>query len=197
MTLRQGVGWRDGIVGSATVSATDDESQAANTLRSEVPVVVEDLSTETRFGGPDLLTDHDVLSGVSTIIGSSAEPWGVLGAHDTDRREFTARDGNFLQSVVSILASAIARHSLRSGGCVGRMLRRGFEPRSLPREGNMIGRTTLSERVVFASRGWMETCKTVPLWPWRGANWRGARGYSSADSSSPNAAATVSGPRRS
>ena len=27
------------------------------------------------------------------------------------------------------------------------MLRRGFEPRSLPREGNMIGRTTLPERV--------------------------------------------------
>jgi hypothetical protein len=28
------------------------------------------------------------------------------------------------------------------------MLRQGFEPWSLPREGNMIGRTTLPERVL-------------------------------------------------
>ncbi|PSP64187.1 hypothetical protein BRC79_10425 [Halobacteriales archaeon QH_8_67_27] len=60
LLLRQGVGWDDGIVGEATVSTVEADSQAAYTLQSAGPVVVEDLTTETRFSGPDLLTDHDV-----------------------------------------------------------------------------------------------------------------------------------------
>ncbi|WP_224337048.1 PAS domain S-box protein [Haloprofundus halobius] len=109
LLLRQGVGWQEGIVGHATVAA-DDNSQAGYTLRSEKPVLVEDLDAETRFSGPELLTSHDVKSGISTIIGSVDEPWGILGTHDTRRREFTEEDVNFVQSVANILADAIERH---------------------------------------------------------------------------------------
>ncbi|WP_247001467.1 PAS domain-containing protein [Halosolutus gelatinilyticus] len=106
VVLRQGVGWRDGLVGSATVP-TDLDSQAGYTLLSEEPIVVDDLRTEERFSGPDLLTDHGVVSGVSVIIGSVNEPWGVLGTHATERREFTQHDASFVQSVANVLASAI------------------------------------------------------------------------------------------
>ncbi|TYL36762.1 hypothetical protein CV102_21035 [Natronococcus pandeyae] len=105
----QGVGWRDGIVGSATVDA-DVNSQAGYTLRSREPVSVEDLESETRFRGPDLLTSHDVVSGISTIIGSVDEPWGIFGTHDTERRSYTTEDVTFVQSVAYILAEAIERH---------------------------------------------------------------------------------------
>ncbi|MFC4436514.1 MULTISPECIES: ATP-binding protein [Natrialbaceae] len=104
--LRQGVGWRDGLVGNATVP-TDVDSQAGYTLLSEEPIVVDDLRTEERFSGPELLTSHDVVSGISVIIGSVEEPWGVLGTHTTERREFTEHDANFVQSVANVLASAI------------------------------------------------------------------------------------------
>ncbi|TYL40006.1 histidine kinase [Natronococcus pandeyae] len=104
--LRQGVGWRDGLVGNATVS-TDSDSQAGYTLLSEEPIVVDDLRTEERFSGPELLTSHDVVSGISVIIGSVEEPWGVLGTHTTEKREFTEHDANFVQSVANVLASAI------------------------------------------------------------------------------------------
>jgi len=110
LLLRQGVGWDDGIVGSATVSAVAADSQAAYTLDSGDPVVVEDLTTETRFSGPDLLTDHDVRSGISVVIGPVEDPWGILGTHDTDRREFSDHDANFVQSVANILSTAIERH---------------------------------------------------------------------------------------
>jgi PAS domain S-box-containing protein len=110
LTLRQGVGWDDGIVGSATVSATEDDSQAAYTLRTSEPVVVSALETETRFSGPDLLTDHDVQSGISTTIGPPGDPWGILGTHDTASRDFTQHDVNFVQSVANVLGSAIVRH---------------------------------------------------------------------------------------
>ncbi len=108
LLLRQGVGWDDGIVGNATVDA-DDNSQAGYTLLSEEPVVVDDLTAEDRFSGPELLTDHDVESGVSTIIGSPEAPWGILGTHDTSHKQFSAEDVNFVQSVANILADAIER----------------------------------------------------------------------------------------
>ncbi|GAA0285539.1 PAS domain S-box protein [Halobacterium noricense] len=108
LLLRQGVGWDDGVIGNATVDA-DDDSQAGYTLLSEEAVVVDDLAVEDRFSGPELLTSHDVESGVSTIIGSPAEPWGILGTHDTSHKQFSEEDVNFVQSVANILADAIER----------------------------------------------------------------------------------------
>ena len=109
LRLRQGVGWDDGIVGSTTVSAVDDDSQAAHTLRTDQPVVVNDLAAETRFSGPDLLTTHDVRSGVSVLVGPQNDPWGILGTHDVARKEFSEHEVNFVQSVAAILASATTR----------------------------------------------------------------------------------------
>lgn len=94
LLLRQGVGWDDGLVGEATVSAVEADSQAAYTLSAEQPVVVENLKTESRFSGPDLLTSHDVRSGISVVIGPHDDPWGILGAHDSAEREFSKQDVN-------------------------------------------------------------------------------------------------------
>ncbi|WP_199722488.1 PAS domain S-box protein [Haloarcula sp. Atlit-47R] len=110
LLLRQGVGWDDGIVGEATVSAVEADSQAAYTLASETPVRVEDLDTEPRFSGPHLLTSHGVCSGISTIIGPYDDPWGILGTHDTESARCSDHDVNFVQSVANILASAIESH---------------------------------------------------------------------------------------
>jgi len=111
LLLRQGVGWKDGIVGEATVSATESDSQAAHTLTTARPIIVEDLNTETRFSGPQLLTSHSVQSGISTIIGPTDDPWGILGAHDTSRQAFTPEDINFVQSVANILTETIERET--------------------------------------------------------------------------------------
>ncbi|WP_134671691.1 PAS domain S-box protein [Halorussus marinus] len=109
LRLRNGVGWRKGIVGEATV-ADDRSSQAGYTLIAEEPVVVEDLASEDRFSGPALLTDHDVQGGISTVVGSYDEPWGILGTHDTDRQSYADHDVQFVQSMANILTSAIRRY---------------------------------------------------------------------------------------
>ena len=62
MLLLAGEGWKKGLVGSATVQAGLD-SQAGYTLNSNKPVIVKDLKTETRFSGPPLLHEHNVVSG--------------------------------------------------------------------------------------------------------------------------------------
>lgn len=108
LKLIAGVGWPEGLVGRAVVGVGLD-SQAGYTLQSEGPVIVEDLSRETRFHGTSLLRDHGIVSGVSVIIGHAAMPWGVLGADSSHKRKFTADDITFVQSVANVLGAAIAR----------------------------------------------------------------------------------------
>ncbi|MFQ5724235.1 MAG: PAS domain S-box protein, partial [Terriglobia bacterium] len=106
LLLRAGVGWKEGLVGRATVGAGGD-SQAGYTLVASEPVVVADLSRETRFHGPPLLRDHGVVSGLSCVIRGRERPYGVLGAHSPRRRIFTPDDVTFLQTMATVLASAI------------------------------------------------------------------------------------------
>lgn len=109
LRVEAGVGWQPDIVGKATVD-TQTNSQAGYTLKVQKPVVVQDLTTETRFQGPKLLADHGVISGMSTLImGVNDRPFGVLGAHSTRHRSFTQDDVNFLQAVANLLATAIKR----------------------------------------------------------------------------------------
>jgi PAS domain S-box-containing protein len=108
LQLVAGVGWKDGLVGQATVGA-GCESQAGFTLLSQDLVIVDDLRTETRFNGPPLLHEHGVVSGLSVIIGELRNPFGVLGAHTARHRLFTTDDAHFFQSVANVLATAVQR----------------------------------------------------------------------------------------
>ena len=108
LLLRAGVGWNDGYVGRATVAA-GRESDAGYTLLWLQPVIVNDLRTETRFRVPPLLVEHGVVSGVSVAIHGDSQPFGVLGAHTTERRAFTADEVSFLQAIANVLALAVER----------------------------------------------------------------------------------------
>lgn len=106
--LVAGVGWKDGLVGSAIISA-GAESQAGYTLSSNGPVIVSNLLTETRFSGPELLLDHQVMSGISVLMQIDQQPYGVLGAHSRQPQNFTHDDINFLEAMAGVLESAIRR----------------------------------------------------------------------------------------
>lgn len=109
--LVAGVGWNAGLVGHATVGV-DHDSQAGHTLLTKEPVIVEELRTDPRFNGPALLREHNVVSGLSVIIGHAEQPVGVLGVHSTRRRGFTPDDVSFLQAVANVLAEAIRRRQV-------------------------------------------------------------------------------------
>ncbi|MDJ1431916.1 PAS domain S-box protein [Halostagnicola sp. A-GB9-2] len=109
LVLRDGAGWDDGLVGTETLSPLPADSQAGYTLDTARPIIVEDLEEEDRFDDNPLLSDHDIRSGITVVIGPSDDPWGVFGVHDTAPRRFTHHVINFVQSVATILASAIER----------------------------------------------------------------------------------------
>ena len=112
LLLRAGTGWLPGLVGTALVS-TDRNSQAGFTLASGGPVIVENLASETRFGGPSLLHQHGVVSGLTIpIAGRDGRTYGVLGVHTTRRRNFSENDVSFLAAVAHMIAGAIQRRQL-------------------------------------------------------------------------------------
>lgn len=111
LLLKSGVGWQDGLLGHTWVDASKT-SQAGYTLLQRSPVIVEDLETETRFDGPELLKEHGVTSGMSVTIDGSPAPFGVLGVHTRADRVFSKDDADFLRAVAQLLAQAIERHKM-------------------------------------------------------------------------------------
>jgi len=111
LLLCAGTGWKVGCVGHVKLVA-GRESPAGFTLSSSSPVIIEDLSTETRFRKPRLLLDHGVVSAVAVIIHGRSKPYGVLGAYTIKQRKFTNDDVHFLQSVANVLAAVIDRRQL-------------------------------------------------------------------------------------
>lgn len=108
LRLVAGVGWQPGVVGVATVGV-NEASQAGFTLKSAGPIFVNDLRTETRFTAPPLLTEHDVVSGLTVMIPLLDKPWGVIGAHCRSVRRFEEHDAQFMQGVATLLAVVIER----------------------------------------------------------------------------------------
>jgi PAS domain S-box-containing protein len=108
LLLRAGVGWRAGAVGR-TILPADADSHAGYVLRATSQVVVEDLTTERRFGSSPLLSSHGVVSSLSVLVHGKERPFGILGAHTPHRREFTIHDAHFLQAIANVLATAIDR----------------------------------------------------------------------------------------
>jgi signal transduction histidine kinase len=108
--LRAGLGWQEGLVGTARVPV--GESQGGYALRSEEPIVVEDLSAEGRIERPQLLDDHGIVSGMTVLIRTKEGPWGVLGVHSARRRTFTENDVTFLQALANVLTAALEREAI-------------------------------------------------------------------------------------
>jgi PAS domain S-box-containing protein len=109
LLLRAGVGWREGLVGTAHES-TGRHSHAGYALASGGPVIVTDFRSETRFETPALLRDHGINSGVSVpIAGRDGRAYGVVGAHTARRRRFGESDVSFLTAIANMIAGAIQR----------------------------------------------------------------------------------------
>ena len=101
------VGWKDNPHDHVTVPGGLG-SQAAFTLASTQPVVVEDYKKETRFKTPPFPHGLPVVSGVSVMI-PGREPFGVLAVGATTPRAFTEEDVSFLQGIANVLAAAVER----------------------------------------------------------------------------------------
>lgn len=82
-------------------------SQAGYTLISKQPVVVENLGVEGRFEACDFFERAGVASGITVKVHRGDALYGVLGAHDREKRAFVPEEAGFLQDVAEALGLAL------------------------------------------------------------------------------------------
>jgi two-component sensor histidine kinase len=108
MVMRAGVGWDEGLVGTARLPA-DLASPSGFALRTGKPVISNHLQNEERFDTPALLAVHGVRRAINVILQGDGLPYGVLEADSRSEGEFSEDDIAFLQGVANILGMAIER----------------------------------------------------------------------------------------
>jgi PAS domain S-box-containing protein len=111
LVLRAGVGWSKGCVGTRREPVREG-SQASYTLCTDEPLLVEDLTIETRFRPAALWLDHSLVSEMSVVIHGRSQPYGILSVHSASKRKFDSHEAIFLQAIADVLAQATMRRQL-------------------------------------------------------------------------------------
>ncbi len=106
LLVRAGVGWDEGVVGSASVGA-DLESPGGYALHTGKPVISNHLENEQRFRTPELLAVHGIRRAMNVILQGDGRPFGVLEVDSRSEGEFGEHDISFLQGAANILGMAI------------------------------------------------------------------------------------------
>ncbi|MGD1895477.1 MAG: CheR family methyltransferase [Phormidesmis sp.] len=107
LLLQSGREWPDEQIGQLTISATD--SHPGYTLSVKQPVIVEDFSQERRFKPSPELGARDFVSGISALVASPNQVYGVLTSHATTAYKYNAEDISFLQSIANALSETLQR----------------------------------------------------------------------------------------
>jgi two-component sensor histidine kinase len=106
LLVRAGVGWDEGVVGSASLGA-DLASPAGFALHTGKPVISNHLENEQRFRTPELLVEHGIRRAMNVILQGDGKPFGVLEVDSRSEGEFGEHDIAFLQGAANILGMAI------------------------------------------------------------------------------------------
>ncbi len=109
---RAGSGW-DAEVVRTIVAEAGARSHAGYALLVDAPVIVTDYNSERRLRS-SIAERWGLQSGVAVVIHGREHPFGVLVVHDTQPRQFTHDEVNFLQSVANILGLAIEQNRTES-----------------------------------------------------------------------------------
>jgi PAS domain S-box-containing protein len=144
LLLRAGVGWQEGLVGSAVIDASP-QSPAGLALLAGEPLVIADLREDSRFPRSSFLRRHPIISGMCVAIEGRAGRYGALGVHTSRQRDFAEDDVQFVRSIANLLASAI--HIRRA-----EQARRDSESRV-----NAIVNTAVDGIIVIDERGTIES----------------------------------------
>ncbi len=106
--LQAGMGWQKELIGNSQIETINNE--ATYTLENNQPLIIQDLTKETRFQPSSWLQEHNIVSGISTVIPGKETPWGILAIYSTTPREFSQEEIEFVSTLSQIISAAIHRH---------------------------------------------------------------------------------------
>jgi diguanylate cyclase (GGDEF)-like protein/PAS domain S-box-containing protein len=115
LVLRAGIGLGRAVLDDVVVPV-DGSTQAARSLASEAPLVVDDLANDRRFAGNPVLDAAGARSSIAVRIDGRDAPYGVLAAHDVVPHSFTPADVEFVRTVALVVAGAAVQARRSSSG---------------------------------------------------------------------------------
>lgn len=110
LLLVAGVGWKEGVVRTATLSA-DLRSPPGRAFQTAEPVSIKDFREQDEYVASDFLKEHGIISvaNVPVLIGGAA--WGVLEVDSTSPRDFSEDTSDFLSSAAGLIGSVLRHHA--------------------------------------------------------------------------------------
>jgi two-component sensor histidine kinase len=105
-----GLGWADGVVGSAVLS-TDMRSAPGRAFQTGEPVTVKNLYQQDEYVASDLLKEHKIISLTNVPVLIDGAAWGVLEVDSTTERDFSEDTTDFMTAVAALLGSFVRRFS--------------------------------------------------------------------------------------
>jgi two-component sensor histidine kinase len=111
LLLIAGVGWKEGTVRSATLSA-DLRSPPGRAFQTAEPVIIKDFSTQEEYVRSDLLKEHGIVSVSNVPVLTNGAAWGVLEVGSTAPRDFTEDTTDFLTAAAALIGTVL-RHNAR------------------------------------------------------------------------------------
>jgi two-component sensor histidine kinase len=108
LLVEAGVGWKPGVVGTATMGA-DYSSPAGRSVLTGVPVIIANILESDEYRYPDLLRKHNVISLLNVPVRIDGKIWGVLEADSVDAHEFDEWDVSFLTATANVMGLCVAQ----------------------------------------------------------------------------------------
>jgi PAS domain S-box-containing protein len=100
-----------GIALGAEAAPDGTRAQAIQTVKTGGPVIVSDWDAETRFEHGPAMSEQGIGASLTVSIEGRDQPFGVLGVHASEPREFGRGDVAFVQSLANVLADALERQT--------------------------------------------------------------------------------------
>ncbi len=107
LAFRGGVRWEAEVADEEAIPVTG--THAGFAIERKAAVIVEDFARERRFTRSEKLRERQVASGACVPIEGPGAGYGVLCAHSTRPRSFTADELDFLQATANVIGAATAR----------------------------------------------------------------------------------------
>jgi diguanylate cyclase (GGDEF)-like protein len=110
MQVVAGVGYGEVAADAAHARAVPEDEQrlASYVLAGDEPVIVWEWASERRFNVPTL-REHGIRSSAAAAIRGRSGAFGLVAVHSTAVGEFSGEEGQWLQSIADLLASALDR----------------------------------------------------------------------------------------
>ena len=114
LLMETGIGWKEGLVGSATFPV-DFRSPPGRTYLTAEPTVIADTGDAPGFTISDVLKEHGIVSLANVPVLLDGAAWGVLEVDSTTQRDFGQDTLEFMTAAAAVIGAAVRRQTAERG----------------------------------------------------------------------------------